>query len=95
MIEIIIGILLLLSALIIFIASVGILRFDNLFARMHAVTKVSSLSVLLLLIAVNLFFLSIKVLFISLIIFHVLIFLSPVSAHVVAKISKLLGKTDE
>jgi multicomponent Na+:H+ antiporter subunit G len=94
MINILIGILLLMSALIVLIASVGIVRFESLFARMHVVTKVSSFALLLLLIGVNLVFMSLSVLVKSLVIFHVLIFLSPVAAHVVAKVSKLMGKTE-
>jgi monovalent cation/proton antiporter MnhG/PhaG subunit len=95
MIEIIVGILVLLSAVTIFIASVGIVRFDNLFARMHVVTKVSSFASLILLVAVNLLFLNWKVAIISVLIFHVLIFLSPISAHVVAKVSETIKKQDE
>jgi multicomponent Na+:H+ antiporter subunit G len=94
MINILIGILLLVSALIVLIASVGIVRFESLFARMHVVTKVSSFALLLLLVAINLLFRTWPVLVKSLVIFHVLIFLSPVAAHVVAKVSKLMGKTD-
>lgn len=94
MTNVIIGILLLLSALVVFVASVGIARFESLFARMHVVTKVSSFALLLLLIAVNMLFRTLPVLVKSLIIFHVLIFLSPVAAHVVAKVSKLMGKTE-
>lgn len=94
MINVIIGILLLLSALVVFVASVGIARFESLFARMHVVTKVSSFALLLALIAINLLFMSLAILVKSLIIFHVLIFLSPVASHVVAKVSKLMGKTE-
>ncbi|MDP3433809.1 MAG: monovalent cation/H(+) antiporter subunit G [Bacteroidota bacterium] len=95
MIEIIVGILVLLSAVTIFIASVGIVRFDNLFARMHVVTKVSSFASLILLVAVNLLFLNWKVAIISVLIFHVLIFLSPISTHVVAKVSETIKKLEE
>ncbi|ASB50234.1 cation:proton antiporter [Alkalitalea saponilacus] len=94
MIEIIIGILVLIAATVILVSSVGILRFNNLYARMHVVTKVSSFALLLMLIAVNLLFLNVWVLIQTFIIFHVLIFLSPISAHVVAKISTLLKLYD-
>lgn len=90
MIEILIGIIVLISATMVLVASVGIVRFNSLYARMHVVTKVSSFALMLLLIAVNLLFLSWKVALITLVIFHVLIFLSPISAHVVAKVSKIL-----
>jgi len=87
MIEIITGILLLISAIVVLVASVGIVRFRDLYARMHVVTKVSSFGLLLLLIAVNLYFRNFKILLESIIVFHVLIFLSPISAHVIAKIT--------
>lgn len=90
MIEIIIGILVLVSALIVLIASIGIVRFNNLHARMHVVTKVTSFGLLTLLIAVNLLFRQLWVLIESIVIFHVLIFLSPISAHVIAKVSAWL-----
>jgi len=98
MIEIIVSIILLLSATIVLIASIGIWRFKNLYARMHVVTKVSSLGLLLLLIGVNLLFLDLFVLLESAIVFGVLVFLSPVAAHVIAKAARSIGTpgtTDE
>lgn len=91
MIEIIVGTLLLLSAVIVLIASIGIIRFRDLYARIHVVTKVSSFGLMLLLIAMNLLYQKITVLIESIIVFHVLIFLSPVSAHVIAKITRWLS----
>lgn len=98
MIEIIVSIILLLSATIVLIASIGIWRFKNLYARMHVVTKVSSLGLLLLLIGVNLLFLDLFILLESAIVFGVLVFLSPVAAHVIAKAARSIGTpgtTDE
>jgi multicomponent Na+:H+ antiporter subunit G len=98
MMEYIVGAILLISAIVVFIASVGIWRFRNLYARMHVVTKVSSLGLLLLLIGVNLLFLDWFVLFESAIVFGVLVFLSPVAAHVIARAARSIGTpgtTDE
>lgn len=98
MMEYIVGAILLISAIVVFIASVGIWRFKNLYARMHVVTKVSSLGLLLLLIGVNLLFLDWFVLFESAIVFGVLVFLSPVAAHVIARAARSIGTpgtTDE
>jgi|GEM_PF-624102 len=94
MIEYITGSLLVISALVVLMASVGIIRFKDLYARMHVVTKVSSFGLLLLLIALNLLTLKWWVLVESLIIFHILIFLSPISAHVTAKVNLWLDKND-
>lgn len=89
-IEYLTAILILISALIVLIASIGIVRFKDFYARMHVVTKVSSFGLLLLLIALNLFFLNLEVFIKSLIVFHVVIFLSPISAHVTVKSSMWL-----
>lgn len=94
MIEITVGILLLVSAVIVLVASIGIIRFNDIYARMHVVTKVSSFGLILLLMAVNLYFQKIGVFIQSIIIFHIIIFLSPVSAHVISKISRLLNNEE-
>jgi multicomponent Na+:H+ antiporter subunit G len=93
--EIITGILILSGALIVLIASAGIVRFKNLYSRTHVVTKVSSFAMLLFLVAANLHFMKVKVLLITLIIFHVVIVLAPVGAHVIAKVSRLLESSGE
>ncbi|MBM3419650.1 MAG: cation:proton antiporter [Bacteroidetes bacterium] len=92
MMEVVTGILILAGALIVFIASAGIVRFGNLYARTHVVTKVSSFAMLLLLIAVNLHFMSLRVFIVTLIVFHVVIVLAPVGAHVIVKVNR---KIDE
>jgi multicomponent Na+:H+ antiporter subunit G len=91
MIEYIIGIILLISAATVLIASIGIWRFKNLYARMHVVTKVSSLGLLLLLIGVNLLFREWFVFLESAIVFGALVFLSPVAAHVIARAAREIG----
>ena len=95
MINIIVGILVILSAVIIFIFFFGILRFKSLYTRMHVVTKVSSFAFVLLLLALNILFFHWKILIITLIIFHVLIFLSPISAHMIAKVSQFIKKDSQ
>ncbi len=95
MIEIIVGILVLISAIIILIASIGILRFKSLYSRMHVVTKVSSFAFVLLLIALNILFFHWKIALLTLIIFHILIFLSPISAHMIAKVSQFINNNKD
>lgn len=92
MVDFIAGILVLFSAIMIFIASVGIVRFNSLYTRMHVVTKVSSFAFVLMLIALNILFFNWRIALLSLIIFHVLIFLSPISAHLIAKVSRYINK---
>jgi len=88
MMNLIIALLILFGALVIFIAGIGILRLPNLLSRMHAVTKVSSFGLLLLLIAINLFALDLGVFIKTIIIFFVLINLSPMASFLLAKVSK-------
>jgi multicomponent Na+:H+ antiporter subunit G len=92
--EIITGVLILSGALIVLIASVGIVRFSNLYARAHVVTKVSSFALLLLLVAANLWFMEGRVVLITLIVFHVVIVLAPVGAHVIVKVSRKLEEEE-
>lgn len=88
--EIITGIFVLAGAIVVLIASIGIISFKDLYSRTHVVTKVSSFAMLLFLVAVNLHFLSFRVLVVTLIVFHVVIVLAPVGAHVIAKVNKIL-----
>ncbi|MFO7828047.1 MAG: monovalent cation/H(+) antiporter subunit G [Bacteroidales bacterium] len=95
MIDIVVGVLVLISAIIILIASIGIVRFNSLYSRMHVVTKVSSFAFVLLLIALNILFFHWKIALLTLIIFHILIFLSPISAHMIAKVSQFINKNSD
>ncbi|MBI9060842.1 MAG: monovalent cation/H(+) antiporter subunit G [Marinilabiliaceae bacterium] len=88
MIELLIAFLLLTGSLVAFVGAMGILRFRNLFSRMHAVTNVTSFSILLLLAALNIFALDWMVFIKSIIIFFVLINLSPMASFMLAKVSK-------
>ncbi len=90
--EILTGILVLTGAVIVLIASLGIVRFRDLYSRTHVVTKVSSFAMLLLLIAVNLHFMSVRVLVITIIVFHVVVVLAPVGAHVISKVNKIIDE---
>lgn len=91
MIDVIVGILLLLSAFVVLVSAIGIWRFQNIYARMHVLTKVSSLGILLMLIGINLYFLEWGVLIKTAIIFGVLVFLSPIAAHVIARVARQIG----
>lgn len=84
-IEILISLFLLAGSLLIFIASIGILRLPDIYMRMHALTKASSLGIMLLLIGVMIYYPSFSVIIKS---FAVIIFLYltiPVSANLLGK----------
>lgn len=81
----IISILILLGSAFIFIAALGLLRFDNLYSRMHATTKATSFGILLLIIGIALFFSS-GVIWIKSVLVILFIYLTaPLAAHSVAK----------
>ncbi|MBN2611657.1 MAG: monovalent cation/H(+) antiporter subunit G [Bacteroidales bacterium] len=83
--TIIISILIIAGALFVFIAAVGIIRFDDLYSRMHATTKATSFGLLLLLAGVSIFFLE-TIVFVKAFLIIVFIYLTaPLAAHSIAK----------
>lgn len=85
MIKIIISILILLGAFFILIAAIGILRFKDLYGRLHATTKATSFGILLVLIGVSLFFNVYPVYVKSLLIIVFIYLTAPLAAHSIAK----------
>ncbi len=80
-----ISILILLGSVFIFIAALGLLRFDNLYSRMHATTKATSFGILLLIIGIALFF-NTGVMWIKSVLVILFIYLTaPLAAHSIAK----------
>ncbi len=92
--EIVTAILILTSSLVILVASIGIVRFRNLFARVHVVTKVSSFALVILFVAANIFFSSLRVTGITLLAFVLIVLMSPVAAHVIVKVTRKLKIED-
>ena len=85
MIDIFIAILLLLGAAFIFIASLGLIRFKDLYSRMHATTKATSFGILLIIIGIGLFFSS-GIIWLKAFLVVVFIYLTaPLAAHSIAK----------
>jgi len=85
MTDIITSLLLLLGAAFIFMASMGLIRFKDLYSRMHASTKATSFGILLILIGVGLFFNS-SIIWLKAILVVVFIYLTaPLAAHSIAK----------
>ncbi|MFO7655988.1 MAG: monovalent cation/H(+) antiporter subunit G [Bacteroidales bacterium] len=83
--TIIISVLIIAGALFILIAAIGIVRFDDLFSRMHATTKATSFGLLLLLAGVALFFLQ-TIVFVKAFLIVIFIYLTaPLAAHSIAK----------
>lgn len=83
--EIIISVFLIAGSIFIFIAGIGILRMPDIYIRMHALTKATSLGIMLLLIGGSFYFPVFSFIFKSLAIIVFLYLTIPVSAHLLGK----------
>jgi len=91
MIEIIISFLLLLSATVILLAAIGLLRLPDLPTRMHATTKSSVLAVILIMFAVALFFGRVDVTARVLAVIIFTLTTAPIAAHAIGRAGYLSG----
>jgi multicomponent Na+:H+ antiporter subunit G len=83
--ELIASLLMLLGSLFILIAAIGLVRFNDLYSRMHATTKSTSLGIFLILVGASLFFGTFSVAFKSLLIILFIYLTAPLAAHSIAK----------
>ena len=81
----IVSILLFLGTVFILIASIGLVRFKDLYSRMHATTKATSFGVLLLLIAVSAYFNSWNIYMKAFLVIMFIYLTAPLAAHSIAK----------
>ncbi len=81
----IVSILLLLGSAFILIAAIGLIRFKDLYSRMHATTKATSFGALLLLIGVSVFFNTPGIYIKSFLIIIFIYLTAPLAAHSIAK----------
>ena len=88
MIDIIFIILIFLGAAFMLIAAIGLIRFTDLYSRMHATTKATSLGLLLLIIGVSLFFNTGTVWIKALMVIVFIYLTAPLAAHYIAKSDK-------
>lgn len=109
MIEIISGVLLLLGSLFILLSAIGLLRMPDLFTRMSATTKASTLGIGLVLIGTAIFWMDIGIATRAIAIILFLLLTAPVAAHIIGRsayfdkvplwdkthIDELKGKYDE
>lgn len=83
--ELSIVILVLVGSIFIFIASLGLIRFKDLYSRMHASTKATSFGILLIIIGIGLFFNS-GIIWLKATLIIIFIYLTaPLAAHSIAK----------
>jgi multicomponent Na+:H+ antiporter subunit G len=85
MIELLISLFIFLGSAFILIAAIGIIRFGDLYSRMHATTKATSFGILLLIIGVSIFF-NTGIVFLKAVLILVFIYLTaPLASHSIAR----------
>ncbi len=85
MINLIISTFIVLGALLFLIAAIGLIRFKDLYSRLHAISKATSLGILLLIMGVIIYFQSWEIGIKSFLIIVFIYITSPLSAHSIAK----------
>jgi multicomponent Na+:H+ antiporter subunit G len=92
MAEISIAVFILLGSFFILIASIGMVRFKDLYGRLHASTKATSFGILLLLVGVSIYFNDVNVYVKTVLIVFFIYLTAPLAAH---SISKSYKKDDD
>lgn len=85
MIEVLSGILIMLGSIFILLASIGLIKMPDLYTRMSATTKASTLGVGLVLIGTALYFGTVGIASRAFIIIVFLLITTPVAAHMIAR----------
>lgn len=93
--KIIISILILLGSFFILIASIGMVRFKDLYGRLHASTKATSFGILLLLVGVSIYFNDVQVYVKTLLIILFIYLTAPLAAHSISKSYKPRDESKE
>ncbi|WP_029251885.1 monovalent cation/H(+) antiporter subunit G [Paraoerskovia marina] len=92
--DVVAAVLLLLGAFLVFVAGLGVARFDTLLGRMHAATKPQVLGLILLLAGVGLRLGSWPTAGMLLLVVIFQLFTAPVAAHMVGRAGFRTGKVD-
>jgi multicomponent Na+:H+ antiporter subunit G len=88
--NIIVDIIILVGTLLIVLASVGAIRLPDIYLRMHAAAKASSLGLSLLLIGIIIKFPTLSVIMRSAVIVAVIFFTAPLAGHMISRVAYLL-----
>ncbi|MBU1370631.1 MAG: monovalent cation/H(+) antiporter subunit G [Bacteroidetes bacterium] len=89
--ETIVSLFLILGALFTLVSALGIIRLHDVYMRMHAITKSSSLATILFVIAMIIAVPGWRVLLGGLLLIAFVTATAPISTHVLARVSFLLG----
>ncbi len=91
MFEIIAAILIILGSLFMLIAALGIIKLHDVYMRMHAITKASSLGLILLLAAVVIENPNLSTAIGALMVIIFIIATAPIATHMIARVSHMMG----
>ncbi|MFO7940250.1 MAG: monovalent cation/H(+) antiporter subunit G [Bacteroidales bacterium] len=86
--ELLISFLVLFGSMFMLIAAIGLMRFRNVYSRLHATTKSTSFGVLMLILGVAFFFFEVWVLVKAALIIVFIYLTAPLAAHSIAKAYK-------
>ncbi len=89
--EWIVAVLLVLGALFMFIASLGIVRLKDFYMRMHASTKAPSLGIFLMVIGIIVFFFDFRSTFEGLVIILFVFLTTPIGSHMISRVAHSMG----
>jgi multicomponent Na+:H+ antiporter subunit G len=73
------------------LAAIGVIRFPDVYTRMHAATKAPAFGILLFLIAAVFFFADLYTTAISLMIVVFIFLTAPVASHIISRVAHLLN----
>jgi len=95
---IIISFLLIAGSLFSLLAAIGVIRFPDVYTRMHAATKAPAFGILLLQTAAAIYFSTLYAVAISLMVIIFIFLTAPVASHIISRVAHLLdtpkwGKT--
>jgi multicomponent Na+:H+ antiporter subunit G len=85
MMDIVVSVLLLIGAVVMVLAAIGVLRMPDLFTRMQATTKAATLGVACFMLAVAIAFGEVGIIARALVVLVFTFLTAPISAHVMAR----------
>lgn len=91
MVEIISGILLMCATFFMLVAAIGVIKFSDVYMRMHAITKALSLGLILALSAMILQNFSFFAVFGALLAIFFVILTTPIGSHMIARAAYRMG----
>ncbi len=86
-----IAFLLIFGSLFMLVAALGVLKLKDVYMRMHAITKASSLGTVLFLIAIVIAIPSFSNFIISLLVILFIIFTAPVASNMISRVAHMMG----